>query len=163
MNMLKTLIFTILAPGTVTILIPRWLLAAEHSEPTGVFRFVGLIPLAIGIAIYLWCAWDFATAGKGTPAVFDPPKRLVVRGLYKFVRNPMYVGILSSLFGEAWFLASSYLFCYAAAVMALFHSFVIFYEEPKLTKKFGDEYRQYRAQVPRWLPLFSNPAERSAR
>lgn len=162
MNLLKTLIFTMLVPGTVIILIPRWLLATEHSEPIGAFRFVGLIPLAIGVAIYLWCAWDFATAGKGTPVVFDPPKRLVVRGLYKFVRNPMYVGILSILFGEALLFTSAYLFGYAVLVTTIFHSFVVLYEEPALGKKFGDEYRHYRARVPRWLPSLSNRAEKSA-
>lgn len=162
MNLLKTLIFTILVPGTVTILIPRWLLAAEQSEPIGVFRFIGLIPLSIGVAIYLWCAWDFATAGKGTPAVFAPPKRLVVHGLYKFVRNPMYVGILSILFGEALLLTSPFLFGYAVLMTTNFHCFVVWYEEPALTKKFGEEYRQYLASVPRWLPSFNNRAERSA-
>ena len=96
MALLKTLIFTILVPGTVTILIPRWLLSAEAVQPTSAFRFVGLIPIAIGAAIYFWCAWDFATKGKGTPAPIDPPKELVARGLYRFVRNPMYAGVLST-------------------------------------------------------------------
>lgn len=152
MPIFKTLIFTILVPGTMTILIPHWLLAAETLQPASVLRCFGLIPLAIGVAIYLWCAWDFATFGRGTPVVFDPPKNLVVRGLYRFVRNPMYVGILSILFGEAALFASSRLTVYAAIMALVFHTFVVFYEEPALRKQFGESYRSYFAKTPRWFP-----------
>ncbi len=158
MTIFKTLIFTILVPGTVTILIPRWLLAAETSQSAGAFRYFGLIPLAIGAAIYLWCAWDFATFGKGTPVVFDPPKKLVARGLYRFVRNPMYIGILSILFGEAALFASLRLTGYAAIVALIFHTFVVFYEEPTLQKQFGESYRSYFAQTPRWFPGIKSSA-----
>jgi len=162
MALLKTLIFTILVPGTVTILIPRWLLSAEAARPINALRFIGVIPIAIGAAIYFWCAWDFATKGQGTPAPIDPPKELVVRGLYRFVRNPMYVGVLSILIGEAALFASSALFGYAAVVFLLFYLFVVLYEEPVLGKQFGDAYRNYCAAVPRWIPRLNNPVERSA-
>lgn len=154
MPLFKTLMFTILFPGTVTILIPRWLLANETASPIGVLRFVGLIPILIGIPIYLWCAWDFATFGRGTPLVFDPPKALVARGLYKFARNPMYVGILSILLGEAALFASLTLAGFAAAMALLFHTFVVLYEEPNLQKRFGESYRSYCVQTPRWFPGF---------
>ncbi len=154
MTLFKTLIFTILVPGTVTILIPRWLLSAQTTLPSYGFRYLALIPILIGATIYLWCAWDFATAGRGTPAVFDPPKDLVVRGLYHFVRNPMYVGILTVLFGEAALFASIKLLVYACCVALLFHTFVVLYEEPALRRKFGDSYRDYCLAVPRWIPSF---------
>ena len=149
MALLKTLIFTILVPGTVTILVPRWLLSAEAVPPTIALRFIGLIPIAIGAAIYFWCAWDFAIKGRGTPAPIDPPKELVARGLYRFVRNPMYVGVLSILIGEAALFASVRLLRYAAVVFLLFYLFVVSYEEPTLRKQFGDAYRNYCAAVPR--------------
>ncbi len=152
MPIFKTLIFTILVPGTVTILIPRWLRAAETSAPTGSFRYLGFIPIAIGVAIYIWCAREFATFGRGTPVVFDPPKKLVARGLYRFARNPMYIGVLSILFGEAMLFTSLRLAGYAAIVALIFHTFVVFYEEPALQKQFGESYRSYFAQTPRWFP-----------
>lgn len=100
MTLFKTLIFTILVPGTVTVLIPRWLLSTEHTTPTGAIHYLGLVPILMGAAIYLWCAWDFATFGKGTPAPIDAPKKLVVRGLYRVTRNPMYIGVGLILIGE---------------------------------------------------------------
>ncbi|HKO59995.1 MAG TPA: methyltransferase, partial [Pyrinomonadaceae bacterium] len=96
MVFIKTLIFTFVVPGTATILVPYWLLSSG-SVPTpsqaGISRYFGLLPMFIGALIYFWCAWDFTFAGKGTPAPIDPPKELVVRGLYRYVRNPMYVGV----------------------------------------------------------------------
>jgi protein-S-isoprenylcysteine O-methyltransferase Ste14 len=113
---LKTLIFTIIVPGAVMALIPYLLLSRTPSSfaQIGPFQILGLIPMAIGAAIYLRCAWDFASAGKGTPAPIDPPKRLVMRGLYRFVRNPMYVGVLLALLGEAWLFRSRAILVYAA-------------------------------------------------
>jgi protein-S-isoprenylcysteine O-methyltransferase Ste14 len=155
MILIKTLIFTVLVPGTVTIVIPAWLLSSR-SGPTplelGVVRYSGVLPILLGAAMYAWCAWDFTFAGKGTPAPIDPPKELVVRGLYRYVRNPMYVGILSILIGEALFFQSGVLFEYAIIVFISFHLFVVLFEEPILKRKFGDSYQRYRQAVPRWLP-----------
>src|SRR6185436_7629210 len=149
----KTLIFTILAPGTVTILLPGWVLSSQTDRfNIGVFRFLGLVPIVIGVLIYLWCAWDFTFAGKGTPAPIDPPKELVARGLYRYVRNPMYVGMVSILIGETLLFQSFALLAYAGTVLLVFHLFVVLYEEPALTRKFGDSYRQFREAVPRWIP-----------
>jgi protein-S-isoprenylcysteine O-methyltransferase Ste14 len=98
---LKTLIFTIVVPGTVTVLIPRLLLSSRPADLPSFLRIAGGPVLLLGAAVYLWCAWDFAVTGKGTPAPIDAPKRLVVRGLYRYVRNPMYLGVLAILLGEA--------------------------------------------------------------
>ncbi len=155
MILIKTVIFTFVVPGTVTILIPYWLLASR-SRPTlwqiDILRSFGVLPIALGATIYLWCAWDFTFAGRGTPAPIDPPKELVVRGLYLYVRNPMYVGILSILFGEALFFESRTLFEYAVIAFMCFYLMVVLYEEPVLKKKFGESYERYRHAVPRWLP-----------
>src|SRR5881628_452507 len=128
MILLKTLIFTFVVPGTVTILIPYWLLSSR-AWPTlahfGIFRYFGVIPILVGVLIYVWCAWDFTFAGRGTPAPIDPPKELVLRGLYRYVRNPMYVGILSILLGEALLFASRRLFEYTAIAFIFFYLFVV--------------------------------------
>jgi len=118
----------------------------------GILRYLGAIPILLGASIYLWCAWDFTFAGRGTPAPIDPPKELVVRGLYRYVRNPMYVGVVSILFGEALFFESRTLFEYAAIVFIFFYLFVVLYEEPILTRKFGESYRNYCKTIPRWIP-----------
>ncbi len=155
MPALKTLLFTVVVPGTVTVLLPYWFLSSEPTVFTtqlGVVRYLGVLPMLLGASIYLWCAWDFAATGKGTPAPIDPPKRLIVRGLYRWVRNPMYVGVLLILLGEALFFASPTLVAYSAALFGIFHIFVILYEEPTLRGKFGDPYQLYRNSVPRWVP-----------
>lgn len=163
MNIFKTLVFTILIPGTVTVFIPRWLLSDGNSAPISGIRYLGLLPVTMGIAMYLWCAWDFATTGRGTPAPIDPPKKLVARGFYRFTRNPMYIGILLILLGETLLFASTALAAYAGVVFLLFQLFISFYEEPALARQFGESYRTYCAAVPRWIPRFSNLAERPAR
>jgi protein-S-isoprenylcysteine O-methyltransferase Ste14 len=113
------------------------------------------VPAAAGFAIYLWCAWDFAVAGRGTPMIFDPPKRLVARGLYRFVRNPMYCGVLLMVLGQAVLFESTATVVYALVAGLFFHAFVVLYEEPALRRKFGESYQQYRNSVPRWIPRLS--------
>lgn len=163
MNVFKTLIFTVLVPGTIAVLLPYRLASsptARGSVPLGSFRYFGVVLIAAGALIYSWCAWDFAFAGKGTPAPIDPPKELVVRGLYKHVRNPMYIGVLSLVLGQAiWFEAIA-LFAYAVLVFSLFNAFVFFYEEPALKRKFGASYKRYCETVPRWLPRLGRLPER---
>src|SRR5262249_1425425 len=114
--------------------------------------YLGLLPTVVGAVIYAWCAWEFARHGRGTPAPIDPPRELVVRGLYRYTRNPMYVGVVTMLLGEAVLFGSLALLEYAAAVFALFAGGGLLYEEPTLRAKFGDSYRRYCQTVPRWLP-----------
>jgi protein-S-isoprenylcysteine O-methyltransferase Ste14 len=152
---LKTLLFTILVPGTVTVLIPRWLLGEKHLAPgqaLGGFGWLGVIPMTLGAIVYLVCAWDFATVGKGTPAPIAPTENLVIRGLYQYVRNPMYIGVLLVLSGETIAFESRRLAVYAGVVWLFFHLFIISYEEPHLRARFGESYKDYRRRVPRWFP-----------
>jgi len=149
-SLVKTVIFTILVPGSVAVYIPR-AIASDASTPT-LYSSIGFLPIALGVAIYLWCAWDFATAGQGTPAPIDAPKHLVVRGLYRFVRNPMYVGVLLILLGESLAFRSPRILVYAAIVFTFFNLFVILYEEPALKRKFGASYEEYLKKIPRWIP-----------
>ena len=118
----------------------------------GVLEFGGIVLAATGGALALWCILAFAVVGKGTPAPFDPPRRLVIRGPYRHLRNPMYVGAALALLGAALFYRSLPLVGYAAAFLLVTHAFVVWYEEPTLGRLFGAEYQAYRTSVPRWLP-----------
>jgi protein-S-isoprenylcysteine O-methyltransferase Ste14 len=151
---LKNLLFTIVAPGTVTGLVPYLLMRSWLPQlPLELesARVIGLIPLIAGVLVYLWCVWDFIGA-RGTPAPIDPPKELVVKGLYRYVRNPMYVGILLIIIGEAILFEAGLLALYALVVFLVTHTFVILYEEPTLQRLFGERYKRYRREVGRWLP-----------
>lgn len=159
MILLRTLIFTVFIPGTVTVLVPYLLLTSRNAPPPvplGPLRYAGAIPVLLGASFYFWCAWDFTFAGRGTPAPFDPPRELVVRGLYRYVRNPMYVGIVSLLVGEALLFQSRWLMEYAVTAFIFYHLLVILYEEPTLKRKFGDSYKRYSESVPRWIPRGQN-------
>jgi protein-S-isoprenylcysteine O-methyltransferase Ste14 len=155
MTAIKSLIFIILVPGTVVIFVPYVLLDLFGDFfyiNFGIFRYLGAFPFLLGVAILLWCIWDFTFTGKGTPAPVDPPKVLVVRGLYQYVRNPMYVGGVFILAGEAIFFTSLILFGYTLLVFLCFHIFVIAFEEPTLRRTFGSAYDAYCESVPRWFP-----------
>lgn len=152
---LRTLLFTILVPGTVTVVIPALLLGANLAMSDielAAARWIGLAPLGAGIAIYVWCALDFTVAGRGTPGPWDAPKELVVRGLYRWTRNPMYIGVLLVLLGEAILFQATTLIVYAGLIGLAFYLFVVVYEEPALRSQFGDSYTRYCEAVPRWLP-----------
>jgi protein-S-isoprenylcysteine O-methyltransferase Ste14 len=154
MVMFKTVVFTILVPGMVGGLIP-WLLAhgAQGSTPVSlVWIVVGLLPLALGVGLYLWCAGAFTFIGKGTPAPIDAPKALVVQGPYRRVRNPMYVAVLLVILGQAIVLRSSLLVGYALLFWLVVHTFVVLVEEPLLRDQFGSSYDAYLRRVPRWIP-----------
>lgn len=118
----------------------------------GSLRLIGIPPIVLGSAILLWCAINFATIGKGTPAPFDPPKKLVMTGLYRSVRNPMYLAAELVLVGQAMLFESLTILVYAALMWLIFHLFVVYYEEPSLKGKFGATYEEYCYDVPRWVP-----------
>ena len=156
---LKTLIFSILVPGTVAGIIP-WLLLQRSGNL--VLRIpsiwmIGLLPLLLGVGLYLWCAGAFTFIGKGTPAPIDAPRVLVVQGLYRWVRNPMYIAVLSVVIGEAILFRSILLAEYALVLWGVFHMFVVFVEEPSLRSQFGASYETYFRTVPRWLPRPPRP------
>ena len=157
MVLFKTLIFTILVPGTVTVIVP-WALVSKYPARLPVelalLRYGGGILIVVGAIIYLRCAWDFSTAGYGTPAPIAPPEKLVVRGFYRFTRNPMYVGVTTVLIGEFVLTSSLVQFAYAWIVFVIVRTFVVYYEEPNLRRRFGEPYERYCATVPRWFPNF---------
>ena len=150
----RTVLFAILLMGTLLVYVPYILASATGTVhwTLGPWRYLGLLPLATGIAGVGQCLRDFAVVGRGTPAPFDPPQQLVATGLYRRVRKPMYLGALLLLAGEAILLESPVLLRYAAAFFLVTHLFVVLYEEPALRRKFGESYDRYRATVPRWLP-----------
>ena len=155
---MKTLIFMTVVGGTVVVYIP-YLMRGPGAHAISALGLLGVVPAAVGVAVVLWCEWDFATFGRGTPFPLDAPKQLVARGLYRFVRNPMYVGVLLAILGQALWFESAATLWYAMAAALCFHLFVVFYEEPTLRRKFGESYAQYAKAVPRWMP---KPAARLA-
>jgi protein-S-isoprenylcysteine O-methyltransferase Ste14 len=154
---IRTLIFTIMVPGLWTVVMPYWLLPRGTRPDLHGAGAAGLLFIAGGIALYFACAfWGFAMRGKGTPAPIDPPKKLVVEGPYRIVRNPMYWSVVSVLLGEALIFHSLALVELAVALFSGANLFVLFYEEPVLRRKFGAEYEDYCRRVPRWLPRFKS-------
>lgn len=151
--LLKNLLFTLVVPGTVGVYVPLFL-ARDRAPASGPVYFLALVLLVAGGVIYAWCVWDFALFGHGTPAPIDAPKRLVVRGLYGYTRNPIYVGVLMVLLGWATMFRGLNLLIYAISVGIGFHLFVVLYEERRLRRQFGAEYDDYCAKVGRWLPRF---------
>ncbi len=149
--LLKNLLFTVVAPGTVAVYIPI-LLAQDRSPGSALALAIAVPVLILGASIYAWCIWDFATFGRGTPAPIDAPKKLVVRGLYRYTRNPMYIGFLTAILGWALLFRAATLVVYALVVAACFHLFIVLYEERHLLAEFGGQYEAYRSQVARWLP-----------
>ncbi|HEY1483034.1 MAG TPA: isoprenylcysteine carboxylmethyltransferase family protein [Candidatus Acidoferrum sp.] len=114
-------------------------------------HLAGGLLLLLGLSVYLWCAWDFAVKGLGTPAPIDAPKNLVVQGLYRYTRNPMYVGVAAMIAGQAIYRGSVAVALYLGVVVILFNLFVLFYEEPTLRRQFGEQYNNYCRAVPRWF------------
>jgi len=150
---LKNLLFTLLVPGTAAVCVPL-LLAGDRPPALGLLFFLGLALVVTGSAIYARCVWDFAVFGRGTPAPIDPPKKLVVRGLYRYTRNPIYMGVVTVLLGWTFMFLQMTLLIYTLCFGIGFHLLVILYEEPRLTEQFGAEYRDYCTKVGRWLPRF---------
>lgn len=152
---LGTALFLALAPGTVAVYVP-WLIChwRVHAPFPGflLLRAVGMVLMVAGAAALLECFARFALQGIGTPAPIFPTHRLVVKGLYRFVRNPMYVSVLAALIGQALWFGSVGVLLWAVAAWFAAHLFVTGYEEPTMRKSFGKEYEEYRKHVPRWFP-----------
>ncbi len=153
--LLRNLLFTILQPGIVVGLIPYLILRSTDKSffpDVWTFRqYVGAFVLIPGVLILVSCILRFMTEGKGTISPLDPTKKLVIKGLYRYSRNPMYLGVILVLIGEAIFWESLILGGYAAVVFIAFNLFIIFHEEPRLKRDFGAEYEAYFQKVRRWL------------
>jgi len=149
---LRAALFVLVIPGTVA----GWLLWMIAGEPPVTrhawLAAIGVVLVGAGWSALLWCARDFAVRGRGTLAPVDPPRALVTRGLYEYVRNPMYVGVLVALLGHAALFGSRSILIYAIVMALAFHTTITLYEEPKLAQSFGSSYEEYRARVPRWIP-----------
>lgn len=152
--LLRTSFFALLFVGMVGIYFPFYLGLIAGNMHLHDWRVAGIIPLALGACIALHCAFAFAWTGEGTPAPFDPPRRLVVTGWYRYVRNPMYIGMAIFLIGEFLLFgttpegALTYLGVLAVSVTL----FVLSYEEPTLRRKFPKDYAEYFRNVPRFVP-----------
>jgi len=154
MTALKSLLFLIVAPGMVAGYIPLMLLRRGPQTGTGVFAYLAFPLWIMGGIILLWSFWNFLVEGRGTPAPIDPPKELVAAGFYRYVRNPMYFGVLLILIGHFLWFGFWSLLAYTAFALVATHLFVTRYEEPTLKRKFGTAYEQYLKRVPRWIPRF---------
>ncbi len=148
---LRNLLFTVVVPGSGAVWIPWWILMRGGAAPEPV-AWPAIAVIAVGAALYFSCLWLFAVVGRGTPGPWDPPRRFVTVGAYRWVRNPIYIAALLVVLGEAWLFLSLSLLAYAGAMTILFHLFVIGYEEPTLRRAFGETYAEYCQTVPRWIP-----------
>ena len=146
----RNLMFTIVVPGLGGAWMPWWLLTRDGRSIT-VAAWAAVPVIAAGTALYVWCVWNFAAVGRGTPGPWDAPSRVVAAGPYRWVRNPIYLAALLVVLGQAWLFLSLPLLAYAAAMAIVFHVFVIGYEERTLGHRFGPDYLEYRRTVPRWL------------
>src|SRR6266508_285387 len=152
MTALRSLLFLIVAPGMVAGYIPLGLLRRGPRVETGILAYLAFPFWLIGGVILLWSFWNFLKEGRGTPAPIDPPKELVAVGFYRYVRNPMYFGILLILIGYFLWFGFWSLLVYTAFAFLATHLFVTRYEEPTLKRKFGAAYEEYLRRVPRWIP-----------
>ncbi len=160
----RSLLWTALLPGLVAGYVPWRFFGLSHVrlDTFGPRHVVGFLGIGVGTALLGACIWEFARTGRGTLAPVDPPRDLVIRGLYRYVRNPMYLSVTAILLGEAWLAGSWALLLYWAAWFLVVNLFVMGYEEPALRRRFGTTYEAYARRVGRWLPRFrsgpSNPA-----
>ena len=153
--LLRALTYATLFVGIVLVVLPARVLSWSgiiRPSTIGVWQVVGMVIVVAGAALALWCILTFAFVGKGTPAPFDPPRRLVVQGPYRVVRNPMYIGAGLALGGAALFYQSFSLLGYTGLFFLVTHLFVVWYEEPVMRRTFGKEYETYCHRVRRWRP-----------
>ena len=151
-------VFLVIAPGFVAGLAPWWISRWRVEAPffgMPLFRLAGGMLIALGAIGLLDSFVRFAVQGIGTPAPVFPTRHLVVTGLYRYVRNPMYVAVVSTILGQGLILGNVTLLEYGGLVWLVFHLFVLIYEEPTLRASFGSEYKSFCTEVPRWIPRFT--------
>jgi protein-S-isoprenylcysteine O-methyltransferase Ste14 len=147
----RNLMFTIVVPGLGGVWVP-WRILTGNGNTAVPAAWEAIPVIVAGTALYVWCVWNFAAVGRGTPGLWDAPRRVVASGPYRWVRNPIYLAALLIVAGEAWLFLSLPLLAYAGGMALCFHLFVIGYEEPALSRRFGASYAEYRHAVPRWIP-----------
>ena len=150
----RSLLWAVLLPGLYAGYVPwRYFglrsVVLDLEQPA---HWAGLLAIGLGTVLLALCILEFARSGRGTLSPLDPPRKLVVRGPYRFVRNPMYVGVTLIVLGEVLLTRSRGLFVWWAAWFALVNLFILGYEEPALRRQFGADYERYSAAVRRWLP-----------
>lgn len=158
---LRSLFWTLLLPGVVAAYVP-WVwfgLRAVRITPITPLTIVALSAISFGVLLLAACIFEFARSGRGTLSPADPPRQLVVRGLYHYVRNPMYLAVTCILLGEALLLRSQALFIYWICWFVIVNVFVIAHEEPALRRQFGSSYEDYTRSVGRWIPRFHQSRE----
>jgi protein-S-isoprenylcysteine O-methyltransferase Ste14 len=147
-----SLVFLLIAPGAATILMPWLLTGWDSTDPPPALKIAGAALIAAGAAVLLSAFARFVIEGIGTPAPVAPPEHLVVGGLYRYVRNPMYVAVTATIVGQAALLGRPALLLYAALFMAAVATFVYVYEQPTLSARFGADYEEYKRNVRAWWP-----------
>ncbi len=159
----RSLAWTVLLPGLFAGYLPWRFFGLAHVQLSlqSPVHVLGLLCIGLGAVLLGTCIWEFARTGRGTLAPVDPPRELVVRGLYRYVRNPMYLSVTVMVLGEFLLTWSRPLLVYWAAWFVAVNLFVIGYEEPTLRRRFGVAYDHYTQQVGRWLPRFRSGQVRS--
>jgi protein-S-isoprenylcysteine O-methyltransferase Ste14 len=158
MLFLRALIAFLVLPAIVGGLLPWLVLLNDQWRTRG--TPLGWFVFSFGVVVLLWCVRDFYVIGKGTLAPWDPPKKLVVIGLYQYVRNPMYIGVFASVLGWSLIAGSPLMAAYAIAIALAFHLRVVMHEEPTLEQLFGSEWTRYLQSVNRWWPRLSSTRKR---
>jgi protein-S-isoprenylcysteine O-methyltransferase Ste14 len=163
--LLGSALFFLIAPGMVGFVVPWWIAGWHMAAPFGgnkLYPAAGIVLVLAGLVPLIESFARFALIGLGTPAPVAPPQHLVVTGFYRYVRNPMYVGVLAIILGNALILGNVAVFAYAALVALGFAAFVMGYEEPTLRRQFGADYERFCRNVPRWIPRLTpwTPATR---
>jgi len=161
LTVLRHLLSILLLPFLVVVLVPSWLLnvlAASDSRwlasspVVWLTRFIGALIIFAGLMLFIWCVSLFGKVGQGTLAPWDPTRNLVAIGPYQYVRNPMIIGVALLLIGEALFWGSWVVGVWALIFILINHIYFVLSEEPGLEERFGESYRSYKENVPRWLP-----------
>ena len=152
MTAYKSLLYLIFEAGLFALYIPLALLRVGSRIETGIISVLAIPLWLIGSLMILRCFWDFTLKGRGTPVPMDPPKELVITGFYRYVRNPIYVGVLLIFLGHFLWFGYLALLIYTMFAFIGVHLFIVLYEEPTLKRKFGAAYEDYLKRVPRWIP-----------
>jgi protein-S-isoprenylcysteine O-methyltransferase Ste14 len=154
---LRNLAFAVVVPGAGGAYVPWLILTRNGGRLPAVAAWYAAPVIIAGVCLYTWCAFAFGHTGRGTPGLWDAPRRVVATGPYAYVRNPIYLAALLIVSGEAWLFLSPSLLLYAGGLAVSFHLLIVGYEEPRLRARFGAPYVTYCRAVPRWLPRPPRP------